>query len=137
MLIAFLRVRLWAIEREGWDAAYREGRTLPSGEVAALALRLLDEVAQAPAGPGSLRGPDHAAQPLVSPPSPPAAPHPLSAREQEVLRLVAQGCSNRAIGRALFISDRTAGQYLTAMFNKLGVNTRAQAVAVASQRGLL
>jgi NarL family two-component system response regulator YdfI len=54
-----------------------------------------------------------------------------------VLRLVAQGRSSKAIGRQLYISERTVAQHVHAVFNKLGVNTRAQAVAVAAQRGLL
>jgi DNA-binding NarL/FixJ family response regulator len=61
----------------------------------------------------------------------------VAAREQEVLRLLAQGLSSKAIGRQLFISERTVAQHLTTIFNKLSVNTRAQAVAVATQRGLL
>jgi DNA-binding NarL/FixJ family response regulator len=67
----------------------------------------------------------------------PAERSPLSAREREVLGLVAQGLSNKAIGRQLFLSERTVAQHVTAIFHKLGVNTRAQAVAVATQRGLL
>lgn len=43
----------------------------------------------------------------------------------------------KAIGRQLFISERTVAQHLTAIFNKLGVDTRAQAVAVVTQRGRL
>lgn len=60
----------------------------------------------------------------------------LDEREREVLRLVSQGYSNKAIGRQLFISERTVAQHLTTIFNKLGANTRAQAVGVAAQRGL-
>ena len=62
---------------------------------------------------------------------------PLTVREAEVLRLVAQGRSSKAIGRQLFLSPSTINQHLTAVFHKLGVSTRAQAVAVAAQRGLL
>jgi DNA-binding NarL/FixJ family response regulator len=61
----------------------------------------------------------------------------LSEREREVLRLVADGLSNKEIGRALTISERTARFHVTSILNKLGANTRAQAVAVAGQRGLL
>ena len=61
----------------------------------------------------------------------------LSDREREVLHLVADGLSNKEIGRALTISERTARFHVTSIFNKLGANTRAQAVAVAGQRGLL
>jgi DNA-binding NarL/FixJ family response regulator len=61
----------------------------------------------------------------------------LSEREQEVLRLVAEGLSNKAIGRQLFISASTVNYHLTSIFNKLGVDTRAQAVAIAGRRSLL
>jgi DNA-binding NarL/FixJ family response regulator len=61
----------------------------------------------------------------------------LSARERGVLRLVAAGLSNREIGHALSISERTVKFHVTAIFNKLGAENRAQAVAVAAQRGLL
>ena len=63
--------------------------------------------------------------------------HLLSEREREVLRLVEQGLSNKAVGQQLFISSRTVSQHLTSIFNKLGVNTRTQAVAVAAHRGLI
>jgi predicted ATPase/DNA-binding CsgD family transcriptional regulator/transcriptional regulator with XRE-family HTH domain len=120
-----LRERL-ARDGEG-QAAYREGRTLPFAKVAALALTLLEEVARTL--PQSNTAP--AGAPM------PAERGPLSAREREVLGLVARGLSSKAIGRQLFISERTVAQHLTAVFNKLGASTRAQAVAVASQRGLL
>ena len=61
----------------------------------------------------------------------------LSDREREVLRLVADGLSNKEIGRALTISERTARFHVTSILNKLGASTRAQAVALAGQRGLL
>lgn len=63
--------------------------------------------------------------------------HLLTEREREVLRLVEQGLSNKVIGRQMFISDRTISQHLTSVFNKLSVNTRAQAVALALHRGLI
>jgi DNA-binding NarL/FixJ family response regulator len=61
----------------------------------------------------------------------------LSPRERGVLRLVAAGMSNREIGSALAISERTVKFHVTAIFNKLGADNRAQAVAVAAERGLL
>lgn len=61
----------------------------------------------------------------------------MTAREQEVLGLVAQGLSSKAIGQQLFLAPSTVNHHLTAIFTKLGVTTRAQAVAVAAQRGLL
>ncbi|MET8829607.1 response regulator transcription factor [Streptomyces sp. NPDC004610] len=61
----------------------------------------------------------------------------LSAREREVLALVAKGTSNREIARALFISEATVKTHLTHLYTKLGVKDRAAAVAVAYERGIL
>ena len=61
----------------------------------------------------------------------------LSPRERGVLRLVAAGLSNRQIGETLSISERTVKFHVTAIFNKLGAENRAQAVAIAAERGLL
>ncbi|HEX2122333.1 MAG TPA: response regulator transcription factor [Thermoanaerobaculia bacterium] len=65
-----------------------------------------------------------------------AAPR-LSAREREVLRLVAAGRSNKEIANALTIAERTVKFHVTAIFNKLGAENRAQAVAIAAGRGLV
>jgi ATP/maltotriose-dependent transcriptional regulator MalT len=62
---------------------------------------------------------------------------PLTEREREVLRLVAEGFGNKAIAHQLIISPSTVNYHLIQIFNKLVVDTRAQAVAVAAQRGLL
>ena len=67
----------------------------------------------------------------------PGARARLSAREQGVLRLVAAGLSNRQIAETLSISERTVKFHVTAIFNKLGADNRAQAVAIAAERGLL
>ena len=61
----------------------------------------------------------------------------LTAREAEVLRLVAQGLSNRQIGERLFISAKTVSVHISNLLAKLGVSGRAEAVAVAHHRGLL
>jgi DNA-binding NarL/FixJ family response regulator len=61
----------------------------------------------------------------------------LSAREREVLRLVAAGRSNKEIAYALEIAERTVKFHVTAIFNKLGAENRAQAVALAMERGLV
>lgn len=58
-------------------------------------------------------------------------------RELEVLRLVAKGFTNRAIGRALSISEATVKTHLVHAFDKLGVDGRTAAVTVALERGLL
>ena len=61
----------------------------------------------------------------------------LSERERAVLRLVAEGLPNKQIARALSITERTVKFHLASAFHKLGADNRAQAVALASQRGLL
>ncbi|MGG7464856.1 MULTISPECIES: response regulator [unclassified Plantibacter] len=61
----------------------------------------------------------------------------LSARELEVLRLVAAGTSNPKIARALFISEATVKTHLLHVFEKLGVNDRTRAVTLALERGIL
>lgn len=65
------------------------------------------------------------------------ANEPLSAREREVLALVAKGTSNREIARVLFISEATVKTHLTHLYAKLGVKDRAAAVAVGYDRGIL
>ena len=69
----------------------------------------------------------------------PAAPidQSLSAREREVLALVAKGTSNREIAAALFISEATVKTHLTHIYTKLDAKDRAAAVAVAYQKGIL
>lgn len=61
----------------------------------------------------------------------------LSAREKEVLRLVAQGASNKEIASQLHLSEATVKSHLLHIFNKLEVNDRTQAVTVAIQRGIV
>jgi len=61
----------------------------------------------------------------------------LTPRELAVLRLVAAGQSNRQIAESLGITERTVKFHVTAIFNKLGADNRAQAVALAGRRGLL
>ncbi|GGO62461.1 response regulator [Nonomuraea cavernae] len=66
-----------------------------------------------------------------------APAEPLSARELEILDLVAQGTTNREVAARLFISEATVKSHLLHIYTKLGVNDRAAAVAVAFRRGLL
>lgn len=61
----------------------------------------------------------------------------LSDREVQVLRLVAQGLSNAAIGAELFIAEATVKTHLVRAFGKLGVEDRTHAVTVARERGYL
>jgi len=61
----------------------------------------------------------------------------LSARELEVLRLIAQGADNATIGRELSISGHTVKQHVTSIFGKLGVQNRVQAAVCAVRASLV
>jgi DNA-binding NarL/FixJ family response regulator len=65
------------------------------------------------------------------------APHGLSRRELEVLRLVATGKSNREIAGALVISEHTVARHLQNIYAKLGLSSRAAATAFAFERDLV
>ena len=61
----------------------------------------------------------------------------LTAREIEVLKLVADGLNNQAIGERLFVSEHTVHRHVANILNKLSVSSRAAAVAQAARRGIL
>lgn len=106
------------------EAARRQGRSLLFSEIVTLAMSLLEDVARTPTSP-----------------APSAQEHTLksalSARETEVLQLVAEGLTSKQIGKQIFLSPKTVNYHLTSIFNKLGVESRAQAVAVALRKGFL
>ena len=77
----------------------------------------------------------HAAAPSAS--ASPAGPLDLTERELEVLRAAAQGQRTKEIAYALHITERTVKAHLASIYNKFGVDSRAAAIAVAAQRGLL
>ncbi len=66
-----------------------------------------------------------------------AGPVPLTARERDVLRLVAEGRTNRQIAEALFISPKTASVHVSNILAKLEVSTRTEAAALALRLGLV
>ena len=67
----------------------------------------------------------------------PAAAGGLTAREVEVLRLLAAGKTNRAIAGALAISEKTVARHVSNIFTKLGLSSRSAATAYAYQHGLV
>jgi predicted ATPase/DNA-binding CsgD family transcriptional regulator len=111
-------------QQEELGVAYRAGRSLSFEAIAELASELLAGVSH------EQPGRDRSAKER-NPSS------PLSPREQEVLNLVARGLSDKQIAQEIIVSRSTVHYHMTSIFNKLGVDSRAHAVAVAAQRGLV
>ena len=86
----------------------------------------LDEEAGATSGESAGAGSDDAGE----------DPFGLTARERQVLALVAEGATNRQIGAALFMAEKTASVHVSRILAKLGVRSRTQAAAVAHRHHL-
>ncbi len=61
----------------------------------------------------------------------------LTTRERDVLHLIAEGCSNRAISTRLQLSEATVKGYVSSLLDKLGVSSRLEALVRASDAGLI
>ena len=77
-------------------------------------------------------------KPTISAISQPQMPFPvLSGREREILKLIAEGCSNQEIAHQLYLSLGTVKSYVRMILNKLSVDDRVQAAAIAVRQGLI
>ncbi len=103
-------------------AAWAAGRSLPLAAAVAEALHA---------------SADGAERPRETTPSDAADRHGLTPRELDVLRLLPRGLTNREIGDALFIDERTVATHAHNIFAKWGVTTRAEAAALGVERGLV
>jgi DNA-binding NarL/FixJ family response regulator len=74
---------------------------------------------------------------VPTPPRPDTPPEPLTRREREILSLLADGLGNKIIAARLGISDHTVKAHVGAIFEKLHVGTRAEAVALGLRLGLI
>ena len=106
---------------------WNQGLALSADAAVALAL-------DSPEPAAALRGPLTAVGPDEVPPA--ALPGILTARERQVVALVARGSTNKAIAEELFISPATAARHVANIMGKLGFNTRAQIAAWAADRQL-
>ncbi len=115
--------------------AYEYGRMLLRGTDHAHGAQLLAEAVRLADAVGM---PTLLARARVLAPVPASTlPDGLSARELDVLRLVARGRSNREIGAALFISEHTAANHVRSILRKTGSANRAEATGYAYRRGLV
>jgi predicted ATPase/DNA-binding CsgD family transcriptional regulator len=110
-----------ALGADGFAVAWAQGRSLSQPEAIEEALAVRAEAAAtAPRGPGSS-----------------AAAHGLTARELDVLRLIAAGHTTREVGELLFISTATSARHIANIYRKLDVDSRAKVTAYALQHGLV
>jgi predicted ATPase/DNA-binding CsgD family transcriptional regulator len=106
-------------DEAAWQAAWNEGRKMSPEQAIDYALE------------------DGTQQREATSPPPETYPANLSAREAEVLRLVARGLTNALIARELFISPNTVNRHLNSVYRKLGVTSRAAATRFATEHGLV
>ena len=92
---------------------------------------------QALAYQASLTPPKQSPQMHAAPSPPPAYPNELTAREVEVLRLVALGMTDTQVAERLVISPRTVQGHVRSIFNKINVNSRSAATRYAIEHGLV
>jgi DNA-binding NarL/FixJ family response regulator len=104
------------IEEAAWEAAWAEGRAMSPEQVVEYALE------------------QEAAPKQATPETYPAG---LSAREAEVLRLVAAGLTNAEVAEKLFLSSRTVDWHLSSIYRKLGLHSRTEAARFAAEHSLL
>jgi DNA-binding NarL/FixJ family response regulator len=126
-LLAALRAgaRGYLTKDAGADHVHEAIRAVARGEPAidpAVQHHLIDAVATGPA---------------ETPAPPPQLPDGLTAREAEVLGLVAEGLSNNEIAARLVVSEATVKSHINHLFTKTGVRHRAQAVIYAFKHGLV
>ncbi|MDO9410578.1 helix-turn-helix transcriptional regulator [Patulibacter sp.] len=128
---------LWRAAEIEADAGHREAAATSAATALAVAERLGSRWLAA-----ELRGLVARARLRMPAPDRPAADAPsddpfgLTPRERQVLALVAGGATNREVGAALFMAEKTASVHVSRILAKLGVRSRTEAAAVAHRTGL-
>jgi non-specific serine/threonine protein kinase len=107
-----------------WEEAFAQGMTMTAEEAVEYALS--EEAAPAPESPSAGGGTDE-----------PPTTDPLTAREREVAAMVARGMSNLQIAQELFLSEHTVKRHISKILRKLGLASRAEVAAWATERLLL
>ncbi len=124
---------VWCAEAQlDWARFLADRDPMAAREHAAAALAIADDLGMRSVAAGARELLDRAPAQEVSP-----FPNGLSAREVDVLRLVASGCSNREIGEQLTISANTAANHVRSILQKTSCANRAEAAAFAARHDLL
>jgi DNA-binding CsgD family transcriptional regulator len=134
----------WAAAAEAWKAIgcpYEQARALAEGDTSAAlrAWRLFDGLGARPAADAVRAQLGKAARrqlPRIARPGTTSHPFALTAREAEVLALLCSGLKNAAIAERLVRSVRTVDHHVAAIYAKLGVGSRSEAVAAALRAGI-
>src|SRR5215211_4768375 len=141
--------RLWGAEEallERMEAAvytYVPDRSLHRSQVEAARARLGEEAFEAAWAEGRAMSLEQAVEyaleqePAPEPAAPERYPAGLSAREADVLRLVANGLTNAEVAGKLFLSSRTVDWHLGSIYRKLGLHSRTEAARFAAEHHLL
>ncbi len=119
--------------RSALETAQELGSRWLADELTVLATRARLEVAAAGANGASTDG---AAASVTAAGSEDQDPFGLTPRERQVLALIAEGATNRQIGKALYMAEKTASVHVSRILSKLGVKSRTQAAAVAHRQNL-
>jgi DNA-binding NarL/FixJ family response regulator len=117
-----------SLEPETFQAAWATGAALSVDAALALLARPSEGEGLAPATPEQA--------PRTSAAHASAVAAPLTPREREVARLIAAGLTNRQIGQALVITEKTAANHVQRVLDKLGLHSRAQLAARSAVLGL-
>jgi DNA-binding CsgD family transcriptional regulator/tetratricopeptide (TPR) repeat protein len=112
--------------RAGLEAARKLGSRYLVGEISALAERARLDLVDG----------DGASAIAASPEPADVDPFGLTPRERQVLALIAEGATNRQIGAALYMAEKTASVHVSRILSKLGVRSRTQAAALAHRQHL-
>ena len=130
-----------ALGEAGFDAAYSRGRALSQADAIALAVGTAQPEPGPQQGPGPERGPQQGMGPEPEPgprqgPGPQPDPGPLSARERQIMALLAGGASNTRIAETLYVTPNTVRTHLDRIRDKTGARNRAELTRYAIQAGI-